>query len=239
MAAARNAGTEDQFSMGFDWSFNEDNIEPGTTAVMIPSSTPSNTRHSTPELTPNSSAAWATAAYLYLNLISFDGGWLPGGHGNPSLFRWLLDWIKVKLGDRYESTTRDYTGELWLWRVVIGAYALTVAGSKSAAEVADETDDDIANDEQGQREMVNLANWYSEQLAKPRQATWAPEWENAKEVLEKVQWLQIPGSHGELVLNTLWQDSLRDSSGHETNSGHTNVRGLAVPVSSNTLAIDI
>jgi hypothetical protein len=211
MAAARKVESEGEFSIGSHWCSNEENNEARTTAGITPSSTPSNNQHFTPTLVPNSSAAWATAAYLYLNLICFDGEWLPGGHGNPHLLGWLLDWVRVKLEDGYEVATRNYSGELWLWRVVVGAYTLTVVGSSSVVENLDEN---VDNDDEGRREMANLVDWYTEQLSKRGQATWAPEWEDAKGVLEKIHWLQTPGSHGELVLEKAWQDSVRDSNSH-------------------------
>jgi hypothetical protein len=211
MAAARKVDSEDEISIGFHWSSNEENNEPKTTAGITPSSTPANNQQSTPTLVPNSSAAWATAAYLYLNLICFDGEWFPGGHGNSRLLRWLLDWVQVRFEDEYEVATRNYNGELWLWRVVIGAYALTVAGSSSAIETVDE---EVGNDDEGLREMANMVDWYTNQLSIRQQATWAPEWEAAKGVLEKIHWLQIPGSHGELVLEKIWQHSVRDDNSH-------------------------
>ena len=100
--------------MDFHLSSNEKNNETTTTTRSTPHPTPLNSQYSTPTLIPNSRAAWATAAYLYLNVISFDGEWLPGGHGNPHLLRWLLDWVQVKLEDGYEVVTREYSGELWL-----------------------------------------------------------------------------------------------------------------------------
>jgi hypothetical protein len=211
MAAARKVESEGEFSINFHWSPNEENNETVKNVGITPSSTPSYNQYFTPALAPNSSAAWATAAYLYLNLICFDGEWIPGGPGNPRLLRWLLDWVRVKLEDRYEVTTKSYSGELWLWRVVIGAYALTVAGSSFAVENLDEN---VDNDDEGRRETASLVDWYTEQLSKLRQATWAPKWETAKGVLEKIHWLQIPGSYGELVLEKTWQDSARNSNSH-------------------------
>jgi hypothetical protein len=206
MAAARNVGSEGEFSMNFRYGANEENNEPKSEASNIPFSTPSFNRHFTPSLVPNSSAAWATAAYLYLNLICFDGEWIPGGHGNPRLLRWLLDWVRVRIDDGYDVATENNSGELWLWRVVVGAYALTVAGSSFTVETLHEH---VGNGDEEREEMATVVDWYTKQLSKRRQVTWAPEWKAAKDVLEKIHWLQIPGSHGELVLEKLWQDSVR------------------------------
>ena len=104
--------------------------------------------------------------------------------------------------------TGHNSSELWLWRVVVGAYVLTVAGSTSFSERADESAD---SNDADRAELAKLADWYKEQLSKRRQATWAPEWDAAKEILEKIYWLQIPGSHGEFALEKLWQHSVRES----------------------------
>jgi hypothetical protein len=211
MAAARRAESGAEFSLEFPQRSYEEN-ESRVQAAIIPSSTPSHNQHFTPNLVPNSSAAWATAAYLYLNLLRVDGQWTPGTPGDSRLLRWLLDWVRIKLDDTDQMITRSYIGELWLWRVVIGAYALSVAGSTTVAENADEhVDGSVDHEDESQREAANLVDWFSEQLSRRSQATWAPEWENAKEVLEKIRWLQIPGSLGELVLERIWQDSVRNS----------------------------
>jgi hypothetical protein len=206
MAAARKVGSEGAFSTSFHSSSTEENNAMGTEIEIAPPPTPSHNHHLTPALVPNSSAAWATAAYLYMSLIYFDGVWVPGGHGNPRLLRWLLDWIQVRFQDGYEVTTRSYTGELWLWRVVIGAYALTAVGASSVVENVDGNIGQKAGSDTAQ-----VVDWYKQQLYKRRQATWVPEWEAAKEVLEKIQWLQTPGSPGELVLEKAWQYSVRES----------------------------
>jgi hypothetical protein len=75
MAARRKVGIEDEFSIGSLWYSDERNKEARTNTGIVPSSTPSQNQHLTPRLITNSSAAWATAAYLYLylNLIGFDG----------------------------------------------------------------------------------------------------------------------------------------------------------------------
>ena len=94
--------------------------------------------------------------------------------------------------------------------MVVGAYALTVGGSVSRFV---EVEENIGNEEEEEQgETTDLVAWYTKQLSKPRRATWAPEWNDAKGVLERIQWLQIPVSHGELALEKVWQDSVRASS---------------------------
>lgn len=74
---------------------------------------------------------------------------------------------------------------------------------------------DIDGDEDERRiGMARLVAWYKEQLSKLRQATWAPEWETTKGIFERINWLQIPGSLGELVLEKAWEDSVVDRSSH-------------------------
>ncbi|KAK3642947.1 hypothetical protein LTR56_010544 [Elasticomyces elasticus] len=191
MAAARKVGSKDEIVLNFHQRSDTADVGRESGPEDLPSSTPAHNQYSTPSLVPNSSAAWASAAYLYLNLLFFDGEWIPGGYGNPSLLRWLLDWTRVKLDHRLEAATRSYTGELWLWRVVVGAYALTVVGSRSAVDIADEC---ALDGSEGQREMLKLVEWYAEQLTSHHRATWVPKWESAQAVLEKIQWLQTPRS---------------------------------------------
>jgi hypothetical protein len=218
MAAVRKARSEHGVTISFSCYSNEENNQKETKAGITPSSTPS-------KMVPNSSAAWATAAYLYLSLINFDGEWAPSGHiysfnkslrasanackshSNPRFLRWLLDWVRVRLDDGYEVVTRSYHDELWFWRVVIGAYTLRVAGSRSTVENLDEI---VGDCDVGRRERNNLVYWYTKKLSERRQPTWALAWVGAKEVLEKIQWLQIPGSpvtvfssrHGKTLLDT-------------------------------------
>ncbi len=192
--------------MHFYWYPDEESIPANTNAHVTPPSTPSYYRHLTPSLVPNSAAAWATAGYMYLNIIFSVDGQIPNGPGNPQLLRWLLDWVRTKHEDRHNATTKMHSGELWFWRVVIGAYALTVVCSSSVAQTGNEN----VGDDEGRKEVAEIAVWYTEQLHKRRQATWAPEWDVAKDVLEKIQWLQTPGSRGELVLERIWRDSVRD-----------------------------
>lgn len=206
MAAAKKVGTDDEVSIAFHWFSDKEHAEEPTTAGIIPSSTPSTNQYSTPALVPNSSAAWATAAYLYLQLIFFDGVWFPGGYGNAHLLCWLLDWIRARCRDATEANARNENGENWLWRVVIGAYALTVVAT---SPVNEDVNGSIDINSESQRTVADLVDWYTEQLRKRQQATWVLEWVDAKGVLEKIHWLQIPGSHGELVLETALKDSLR------------------------------
>ncbi len=124
MAAARRAGGEDEFVLTFHRASEAEDNETGTETGALPSSTPAYNQHFTPSLIPNAAAAWATAAYLYLNLLFFDGEWMPGGHGNPRLMGWLLAWVRVEPNDERSTATRSSSGELWLWRVVVGAYTL-------------------------------------------------------------------------------------------------------------------
>jgi hypothetical protein len=210
MAAARKAGSPGELSISFHRPSNEDNNEAIPETEIIPSSIPSYNRHLTPALLPNTSAAWAAAAYLYLSIICF-GEWRPGGHGNSQLIRWLLDWVRAKPNRGYAQVSGNYGSELWLWRVAVGAYTLTVAGSSSVVEQMDDSD---GNNDEGCREMTKLVEWYTEQLSNPRQATWVPKPETVEGVFEKIQWLQIPDSHGELVLEKTWQDSVRGSNNH-------------------------
>lgn len=203
MAAAEKARTSNDFALQFDHRSHVERTRTMAIGGRRPPSTPAYHGHSTPSLVPNSSAAWATAAYLYLNLVFFDGEWTPGGHGNSVLLRWLLDWVQVD--SLHRMNVESNSGELWLWRHVIGAYALTVAGW-------DSLDANSRTDNEGQREMIKLVGWYADRLRTQRRPTWDLGWDAVLDVLEKIHWLQEPSSHGELVLEKLWRDAVDQGS---------------------------
>jgi len=93
------------------------------------------------ELFPSSSRAWATAAYLFLHVLlapvlreyPFD---TPSRKRkreditlDPHLLRLLLDTLRADLQHTEEAMRLgSYSSELWLWKVIIGAYTIEVAG---------------------------------------------------------------------------------------------------------------
>ncbi|KAK0625440.1 hypothetical protein B0T17DRAFT_617530 [Bombardia bombarda] len=97
--------------------------------------------HLPADLFPSTSRAWATAAYLYLHII-LQPLW---GSSNevevePYLLRLLLDTLR----DDIEHTEKAmmigaYSSELWLWKVVVGAYTLSkVEGGEMGVHVSGE-----------------------------------------------------------------------------------------------------
>ncbi len=89
-------------------------------------------------------------------------------------------------------------------------YALRLLGLSSSVEDADGY---IGDNDEGQQETAKLVDWYAEQLRDQRRATWNSEWDVAKGVLGKIQWLQVPGSRGQLVLEKAWWDAVVNSKG--------------------------
>ncbi|KAK0648921.1 hypothetical protein B0T16DRAFT_123230 [Cercophora newfieldiana] len=93
------------------------------------------------ELFPSPSRAWATAAYLFLHVML-----LPGFRDHPlntqprkrkrdeptvdpHLLRLLLDTLCADIQHTEEAMRLGkYSHELWLWKVLIGAYVVEVAG---------------------------------------------------------------------------------------------------------------
>ncbi len=100
----------------------------GPAAPVVP--TPSSYKHLSPyshpysslspAIAPSSSRAWVTAAYLYLHIV-LEFIWNPHAPVDPQLLRWLLDSLQVDI-TRTEEAMRigAYSGELWLWKVVVG-----------------------------------------------------------------------------------------------------------------------
>ncbi|KAK3321946.1 hypothetical protein B0H66DRAFT_184537 [Apodospora peruviana] len=95
------------------------------------------------ELFPSSSRAWATAAYLYLHVV-LEPLWIHRGLTEPSkktidslhLLRLLLDTLRADVSHTEEAMKIGaYSKELWLWKVMVGAYTLSSTVVKEAGDV--------------------------------------------------------------------------------------------------------
>jgi len=160
-----------------------------------------------PALVPSSSRAWATAAYLYLH-VTLEFLWNPLRPVDQRLLRWLLDVLRSDIA-RTEEAMRlgAYSSELWLWKTVVGAYALTVASVCPEVE-AWETNRPGGHDapEAGLGEMVRLRVWFDERIRSWTQAQRVTEWAEARRVLAKIAWLQT--FEGEQIVEKMWRDAV-------------------------------
>ncbi len=201
-----------------------------------PPSTPSHYKHLSPyqhpystlapSVAPSSSRAWATAAYLYLHVI-LEFMWDPREPVDAYLLRWLLDNLQADVA-RTESQMRlgACSTELWLWKVVVGAYALTVASVRPEAEAwADSEEEELVEGGgggggggerevegerggggAGLREVVRLRAWFDEKIRSWTTALKITEWETAKQVLGKIAWLQT--FEGEKAVERIWKGAV-------------------------------
>ncbi|KAK4192383.1 hypothetical protein QBC35DRAFT_248408 [Podospora australis] len=98
------------------------------------------------ELFPCSSRAWATAAYLYLHVVlaplwdnhdapstPSSATAIPKRHKiDPHLLRFLFDTLKEDTAATEEAALRigAYSSELWVWKVMLGAYVAEITEQK-------------------------------------------------------------------------------------------------------------
>ncbi|KAM7187606.1 hypothetical protein V8F20_010890 [Naviculisporaceae sp. PSN 640] len=84
---------------------------------------------------PSSSRAWASAAYLYLHVVleplwSDSDDWID----NPYFLRLLLDTLKADIQHTEQGMRKGtYSKELWIWKVIIGAYTLAIIGENDSS----------------------------------------------------------------------------------------------------------
>ncbi len=123
-----------------------------------------------PSIAPSSSRAWATAAYLYLHVV-LEFLWNPRESVDQHLMRWLLDSLRADISSTEEAMRIGaYSSELWIWKLVVGAYSLTVASVSPQAEAWAANPGLVGADEEGVDEMIGLRIWFDEKIRSWTQA---------------------------------------------------------------------
>ncbi|KAK5659252.1 hypothetical protein OQA88_1344 [Cercophora sp. LCS_1] len=194
------------------------------------------------ELFPSSSRAWATAAYLYLHVLMAppscnSPSWSQEGVGRnrkrevePALKRLLLETLRADVEHTEEAMRLGaYSRELWLWKVVIGAFAVEMPaghdkdkgkGKERRREwwgwVLDrEGQGQVGGipeeEEEDEGEVVadgGLGKWFGERMGIWSQATGVLGWAAARAVLGRIVW---PAAfEGDAVAEGLWWRAVGD-----------------------------
>ncbi|KAL6689668.1 hypothetical protein J3F84DRAFT_398957 [Trichoderma pleuroticola] len=182
---------------------------------------------------PSTSRAWACAAYLYLHLIVDH---LPQRRHNfgrtmnidMHLQRWLIDNLHQDL-DHTQDAMRigAHSSELWLWKAILGAYALEKSlkdRSSNEGESDDDEDEVLArfanrmafdrgSEASGSSSpssstggQVSLRRSFVRRMKAWSSATRVRSWEDARTALHRIAW---PESFGDdRVLAKLWEECM-------------------------------
>lgn len=162
-----------------------------------------------PAIFPSTSRAWACAAYLYLHLVV---DYLPQQQDHAQepvnmdkhLWRWLISSLRQDL-DHTEEAMRigAHSSELWLWKAMLGAYAM----AKNPQEISDEasSDDEDESDDQnmatspggrssGRSSQVSSSSdiadmqWFTSKIRLWSAVVRTTSWDGAKKALSRIAW---------------------------------------------------
>ncbi|PNP42047.1 hypothetical protein THARTR1_11206 [Trichoderma harzianum] len=182
---------------------------------------------------PSTSRAWACAAYLYLHLIVDH---LPQRRHNfgrtmnidMHLQRWLIDTLHQDL-DHTQDAMRigAHSSELWLWKAILGAYALEKSRKDRSSNEGESDDDedevlarfanrmafDRGSEASGSSSpssstggQVSLRRSFVRRMKAWSSATRVRSWEDARTALHRIAW---PESFGDdRVLAKLWEECM-------------------------------
>jgi hypothetical protein len=155
---------------------------------------------------PSSSRAWATAGYFYLHLI-LDFLWTDPDQRtiDQNLLPLLLDTLRADILHTEEAMkigacSREY----WLWKVVVGSYALTAVRS-SASRQPDEDQrrsGQHARIASAEESLPTMKAWFEERLLCWMHVSKMTAWSDAKRELTKMAWLEQ--FRGEGVVEAMW-----------------------------------
>jgi hypothetical protein len=162
-----------------------------------------------PAIFPSTSRAWACAAYLYLHLV-VDCLSQQQDHAqepvkmDKHLWRWLISSLRQDLEHTEEAMRIGaHSSELWLWKAMIGAYAM----AKNPQEASDEASSD-GEDESDDQNMVtspgaqssgrssqvssssDIADmqWFASKIRIWSAVISTKSWEGAKKALSRIAW---------------------------------------------------
>lgn len=167
-----------------------------------------------PAIFPSTSRAWACAAYLYLHLVV---DYLPQQRGHVQepinmdkhLWRWLISSLRQDLVHTEEAMRIGaHSSELWLWKAMLGAYAM----AKNPQEVSDEASsdgEDESDDENlpttsmvtspgarssGQSSQASSSSdmadmqWFTSKMRIWSAVVRTTSWDGAKKALSRIAW---------------------------------------------------
>ncbi|KAL7928194.1 hypothetical protein V8C35DRAFT_285445 [Trichoderma chlorosporum] len=169
-----------------------------------------------PAIFPSTSRAWASAAYLYLHLIIDHIPQQSHNTGTPvyldmHLQRWLISTLRQDIEHTEEAMCIGaHSSELWLWKTILGAYALVKShGELSFDEVdsgGEDEDEELArftnkmafrSGPQASRVssplsylggQASLQRWFAGKMKAWSSATHVRSWDGAKAALGRIAW---------------------------------------------------
>lgn len=182
---------------------------------------------------PSTSRAWACAAYLYLHLIVDR---IPqrrrhlGATMNMDMHlqRWLIDTLHQDLDHTQEAMRIGaHSSELWLWKAILGAYALEKSRKEGFSNEGESDDDEdevlarfadrMAFDRRSEVSggsspssstggQVSLRRSFVRRMKTWSSVTRVRSWEDARTALHRIAW---PESFGDdRVLAKLWEECI-------------------------------
>lgn len=182
-------------------------------------------------LFPSTSRAWACAAYLYLHLVV---DYLPQQQAHTQepikmdkyLWRWLISSLRQDL-DHTEEAMRigAHSSELWLWKAMLGAYAMAKnpqeASDEESSDSEDESDDQNMVTSPGARssgrssQVSSSSDLPDMQLFTSKIRLWSAvirttSWDGAKKALSRIAWPESFYDDG--LLADLWDEAMESAS---------------------------
>ncbi|EHK25877.1 uncharacterized protein TRIVIDRAFT_198808 [Trichoderma virens Gv29-8] len=180
---------------------------------------------------PSTSRAWACAAYLYLHMIvdcmPRRGTADTTVKMDTHLQRWLINTLRQDLEHTEEAMRIGaHSSELWLWKTILGAYALSKSPIEMPVDVeaSDEDDDEklarfanqMAFDKEPQESGGSNQSlfpsgraslqWFAGKTKAWSSVTHVISWEGAKTALGRIAWPENFGD--DQTLSVLWEEAI-------------------------------
>lgn len=190
---------------------------------------------------PSTSRAWACAAYLYLHLVVDR---LPQQQDHAQehvdmdkhLWRWLISSLRQDLVHTEEAMRIGaHSSELWLWKAMLGAYAMTKSPLEASDEASSSSDEDETDDENLPRltnRMVispgaqssrrssrvssssNIADiadmhWFTSKIRLWSAVVRKKSWDGAKKALSRIAWPEDFRDDHHLAV--LWDEAMESA----------------------------
>jgi hypothetical protein len=178
---------------------------------------------------PSTSRAWASAAYLYLHFIV---DCLPNQQHHAQeainmdkhLWRWIISSLRQDLVHTEEAMRIGaHSSELWLWKAVLGAYAMAKNPQETSDEAisddGDESDDQIlsgwtenmvtspdTSSEASSSSDVADMQWFTSKIRLWSATVRISSWDGAKQALSRIAWPE--NFHDDGRLADLWDEAM-------------------------------
>ncbi|KAL6900558.1 hypothetical protein GGI43DRAFT_405727 [Trichoderma evansii] len=186
---------------------------------------------------PSTSRAWACAAYLYLHLVVDRLSQQQDHDQGPMdmdkyLWRWLISSLRQDLVHTEEAMRIGaHSSELWLWKAMLGAYAMT----KSPLEASDE-ESSSEEDESDDQNLPSLTNkmaispgarssgrssqasfssdiadmqWFTSKIRLWSAVVRTTSWDGAKKALSRIAWPENFCDHYHFA--DLWDEAMEST----------------------------